>query len=121
MPETRDSASWDPVPLDDKIEHFESYRIGKRRGLAEALEAVRLMGFSLGQQQHATIKRPYDTNPLDNAHTSVLYLAHASTPSPPPKGIPHQKENRARQPLARIPSEKREPWSHGADSKLCRD
>ena len=44
-------AAQDPIAVGDEVADVESYRVGKRRGLGEAIEAVRYVGYTLGRQQ----------------------------------------------------------------------
>ena len=44
-------ASEEPIAIDDEVSDLASYRTGKRRGLGEALEAVRYVGYTIGKQE----------------------------------------------------------------------
>ena len=35
----------------DEVSDYESYRVGKRRGIGEALEAARYLGYTIGKQE----------------------------------------------------------------------
>ena len=46
-------SSQEPLPLRDEVTDEENYQAGKRRGLAEAIDAATFLGYSIGRQRQA--------------------------------------------------------------------